>query len=169
MQAFAKGAGAAGSRESWHGCFLVSFFDADWKFVSKREALSSLKSLFRHVLGGMFGSAILKEGNPMLVHYAMFIPAIMGQGTPQQQAYWVSRSWDGSIVGTYAQVRCSAIKLAQVSFLIFILPCSLQTELGHGTFIRGLETTATYDPSTKEFVLNSPTLTSYKWWPGGCK
>lgn len=42
-----------------------------------------------------------------------------------------------------------------------------QTELGHGTFIRGLETTATYDPKTEEFILNSPTLTSYKWWPGG--
>lgn len=45
----------------------------------------------------------------------------------------------------------------------------LQTELGHGTFIRGLETTATYDARTVEFVLNSPTLTAYKWWPGGCK
>lgn len=44
-----------------------------------------------------------------------------------------------------------------------------QTELGHGTFIRGLETTSTYDPETEEFVLNSPTITSYKWWPGGCK
>ncbi|XP_061385814.1 probable peroxisomal acyl-coenzyme A oxidase 1 isoform X2 [Danaus plexippus] len=41
------------------------------------------------------------------------------------------------------------------------------TELGHGTFVRGLETTATYDPSTKEFDLHSPSLTSYKWWPGG--
>jgi len=39
--------------------------------------------------------------------------------------------------------------------------------LGHGTFIRGLETTATYDEKTQEFILNSPTLTSYKWWPGG--
>ena len=38
-----------------------------------------------------------------------------------------------------------------------------------GTFIRGLETTATYDPLTEEFVLNSPTLTSMKWWPGSCK
>lgn len=45
----------------------------------------------------------------------------------------------------------------------------LQTELGHGTFLRGLETTATYDPKTEEFVINSPSLTSYKWWPGGCK
>lgn len=46
---------------------------------------------------------------------------------------------------------------------------SLQTELGHGTFIRGLETEAHYDPSREEFVLTSPTLTSFKWWPGGCK
>lgn len=45
----------------------------------------------------------------------------------------------------------------------------LQTELGHGTFIRGLETTATYDPQNEEFVLQSPTLTSYKWWAGGRK
>ncbi|XP_069363234.1 acyl-coenzyme A oxidase 1-like isoform X2 [Maniola hyperantus] len=41
------------------------------------------------------------------------------------------------------------------------------TELGHGTFIRGLETQATYDEDTEEFVLHSPTLTAYKWWPGG--
>lgn len=38
-----------------------------------------------------------------------------------------------------------------------------------GTYIRGLETTATYDPKSQEFVLNSPTLTSIKWWPGGSK
>lgn len=39
--------------------------------------------------------------------------------------------------------------------------------LGHGTFVRGLETTATYDPERQEFILHSPTLTSTKWWPGG--
>ncbi|OXB81125.1 UNVERIFIED_CONTAM: hypothetical protein H355_005055 [Colinus virginianus] len=36
-----------------------------------------------------------------------------------------------------------------------------------GTHLRGLETTATYDPATQEFILNSPTVTSIKWWPGG--
>ncbi|RHY24352.1 hypothetical protein DYB32_008884, partial [Aphanomyces invadans] len=30
-----------------------------------------------------------------------------------------------------------------------------------------VETTAHYDPRTQEFILNSPTLTSCKWWPGG--
>ncbi|XP_047519876.1 probable peroxisomal acyl-coenzyme A oxidase 1 [Pieris napi] len=99
---------------------------------------------YQALLGGSLGSAILGDGNPITLHYVMFIPTVMGQGTVEQQAYWIGRAFNLSIIGTYAQ-----------------------TELGHGTFIRGLETTATYDPSTKEFVLNSPTLTSYKWWPGG--
>ncbi|XP_044256836.1 probable peroxisomal acyl-coenzyme A oxidase 1 [Tribolium madens] len=99
---------------------------------------------FREILGGQLGSAILKDGNPLTLHYVMFIPTLMGQGTIEQQAEWIQKAWNCDIIGTYAQ-----------------------TELGHGTFIRGLETTATYDPSTEEFVLHSPTLTSYKWWPGG--
>ena len=31
----------------------------------------------------------------------------------------------------------------------------------------GLETTATYDEKTQEFVVNTPTLTATKFWPGG--
>uniref|UniRef100_A0A1B6C2C4 Acyl-coenzyme A oxidase n=1 Tax=Clastoptera arizonana TaxID=38151 RepID=A0A1B6C2C4_9HEMI len=95
------------------------------------------------VLGGMLGSAILKDGMPFSLHYVMFLPTLMGQANANQQSYWIGRAWNCEFIGTYAQ-----------------------TELGHGTFIRGLETTATYDPKTEEFVLNSPTLTSYKWWPG---
>lgn len=98
----------------------------------------------REVLGGQLGSALLKDGTPLGVHYVMFIPTLIGQGDTQQQAEWLLKAWTCNIIGTYAQ-----------------------TELGHGTFIRGLETTATYDPKTEEFVLNCPTLTAYKWWPGG--
>ena len=42
-----------------------------------------------------------------------------------------------------------------------------KTELGHGSNVRGLETTATFIPETDEFDVHSPTLTSTKWWPGG--
>jgi len=35
--------------------------------------------------------------------------------------------------------------------------------------LKRLETIATYDPKTKEFILHSPTITACKWWPGGRK
>lgn len=74
----------------------------------------------------------------------MWIPALMGQADDEQQAKWLPPSQRLEIIGTYAQ-----------------------TELGHGTFVRGLETTATYDVATQQFVIHSPTLSSTKWWPGG--
>jgi acyl-CoA oxidase len=42
-----------------------------------------------------------------------------------------------------------------------------QTELGHGSNVRGLQTVATYDKNTQEFILNTPTLASIKWWISG--
>jgi acyl-CoA oxidase len=42
----------------------------------------------------------------------------------------------------------------------------MQTELGHGTNVSALETTATYIPESREFEIHSPTLTSSKWWNG---
>jgi acyl-CoA oxidase len=45
--------------------------------------------------------------------------------------------------------------------------CYVQTELGHGSNIAGIETTATLDMKTDEWVINSPTPTSTKYWPGG--
>ena len=62
----------------------------------------------------------------------------------QQQIKWAGRAWKNEIIGTYAQ-----------------------TEMGHGTFLRGLETTATYDDEAQQFVLHTPTIRAYKWWPGG--
>ena len=45
--------------------------------------------------------------------------------------------------------------------------CYAQTELGHGSNVAGLETTATLDMNTDEFIIHSPTVTSTKFWPGG--
>ncbi|CAD7696654.1 unnamed protein product [Ostreobium quekettii] len=78
------------------------------------------------------------------VHDLMFVPCFIDHGTEEQQEKWVERARNCEVIGAYAQ-----------------------TELGHGTFVRGLETTATYDPERAEFILHSPTLTSTKWWPGG--
>ncbi|CAH0724579.1 unnamed protein product, partial [Brenthis ino] len=80
--------------------------------------------------------------DPFLIHFVLFLPNIVSQGTTEQKAEWTKQGF--KILGTYAQ-----------------------TELGHGTFVRGLETTATFDVDTDEFIVNSPTITSYKFWPGG--
>jgi len=48
-----------------------------------------------------------------------------------------------------------------------ILGCYAQTELGHGSNVQGLETTATFDRTKNEFVLNTPSLRATKFWPGG--
>lgn len=93
---------------------------------------------------GLAMRALVDWPSGLELHIGMFIPTLLSQATPEQQAHWLPRAYDLRVVGTYAQ-----------------------TELGHGTFVRGLETTAAYDPSTREFVVHSPTLTSTKWWPGG--
>ena len=41
------------------------------------------------------------------------------------------------------------------------------TETGHGSDVQSLETTATYDVATDEFVIDSPTQTSRKDYIGG--
>lgn len=46
------------------------------------------------------------------------------------------------------------------------LGCFCLTEIGHGSNARGIETTAEFDPETNEFIINSPTETSAKFWIG---
>ncbi|XP_060622449.2 peroxisomal acyl-coenzyme A oxidase 2 [Anolis sagrei] len=75
--------------------------------------------------------------------HQVFLKSILGLGTDEQIAKWVPLAQKFYIAGTYAQ-----------------------TEMGHGTYLRGLETTATFDVATQEFILNTPTLSAMKWWPG---
>ena len=92
----------------------------------------------------MFCYRAVETKLPIEVHYAMFIPALAAQTSPEQREKWLPLALDFRILGAYAQ-----------------------TELGHGSNVRGLETTATYLTDSQEFEIHSPSLTSTKWWPGG--
>ncbi|KAJ3013979.1 fatty-acyl coenzyme A oxidase [Thoreauomyces humboldtii] len=80
------------------------------------------------------------------VHYGLFFGALRGGATPEQLSYWAQR---GAIT------------------LNGMVGCFAMTEIGHGSNVAGLETTATYDQSSDEFVIHTPTLTATKWWIGG--
>ena len=41
-----------------------------------------------------------------------------------------------------------------------------QTELGHGSDVSSLETTATFDPKSDEFIIHTPSISATKFWPG---
>ena len=84
------------------------------------------------------------EHNGVFLHFTMMLNYIKAQGTKEQQRYWLGRAREGDFIAAYAQ-----------------------TELGHGSNVRGLETTATLDIARKEWEIHSPTLTSLKWWPTG--
>jgi acyl-CoA oxidase len=81
---------------------------------------------------------------PIDLHIGMFRMTLQTQATEEQQKKWLTLADQFRIIGCYAQ-----------------------TELGHGSNVRGIETTAHYDRDHQQWVLNTPTLTSTKWWPGG--
>src|SRR3989338_382791 len=77
-------------------------------------------------------------------HMSLSLATILGQGSAEQIQTWLWKA---------------------LTFQMIIAYC--QTELAHGSNVRGLQTVAEYDMKTGEFVLNTPTLESIKWWNSG--
>ena len=81
------------------------------------------------------------------LNYSMFLMSLQNMCNEEQAKKWVPLCRQMRISGCYAQ-----------------------TELGHGSDVSALETTATFDHATDEFVIHTPTIGATKFWPGdiGC-
>ena len=86
---------------------------------------------------------LISEPGPYGLHESMFLITLRDQGNSEQHEKFLKPAQQYKYIGCYAQ-----------------------TELGHGSNVRGLETTATWNPDDKTFTLHSPTLTASKWWIG---
>ncbi|MFC7620302.1 acyl-CoA dehydrogenase [Microlunatus sp. GCM10028923] len=84
-------------------------------------------------------SLMVKAG----VQWGLFAGAIAALGTERHHRAYLADAIDGRLLGCFAM-----------------------TESGHGSDVQSLETTATYDPETEEFVVDSPTPTARKDYIG---
>jgi len=84
-----------------------------------------------------------KNALPVGISLSMFQLTVLNMANDEQRKRWADKIKNLDIIGCYAQ-----------------------TELGHGSNIAGIETTATFDKATDSIIINSPTLTSTKFWPG---
>ncbi|KAK4938217.1 hypothetical protein LTR10_021290 [Elasticomyces elasticus] len=80
---------------------------------------------------------------PVQPQFRIFMSNLERQMSDEQKAIWIPKAERFEIFGSYSQ-----------------------TELGHGSNVRGIETTATFDQGTDEFIIKSPTISSTKYWIG---
>lgn len=66
------------------------------------------------------------------------------------------------VLGTDEQARQWAPKIASRDWIA----CYAQTELAHGSDVQNLQTIATFDNKTQEFIIHTPSVDAIKWWPG---
>ena len=77
------------------------------------------------------------------LHYTMFQSVMQATCDEEQWKYW------GPVIQNHK-----------------VLGCYCQTEIGHGSNVGGLLTTATLDKTTDEIVINTPCPEATKFWPG---
>lgn len=77
------------------------------------------------------------------VQFGLFQNSVLLLGTRWHHQHFLSAISHGEMLGGFAM-----------------------SELGHGSNVRDLETTATYDTATHEFVINTPTGSAHKEWIG---
>jgi len=93
---------------------------------------------------GVFDPAVFTR---IGVNLGLFLSCVRGNGTSSQMLYWSLSKNTAYVRGIYG--------------------CFGMTELAHGSFVQGIETTATFDKDNDEFIINTPHVGATKWWIGG--
>ncbi|MGT2460613.1 acyl-CoA dehydrogenase family protein [Sinomonas atrocyanea] len=98
--------------------------------------------------GNIAGFEELVTADPSLqiksgVQWGLFGAAVLHLGTAEHHAKWLPDIMDLTVPGAFAM-----------------------TEIGHGSDVASIGTTATYDPETGEFVLNTPFRAAWKEYLG---
>ena len=88
--------------------------------------------------------SFLQSVSPLTLHQGMFTQSMYFLASEEQRQKYIPLCDNLQLFGCYAQ-----------------------TELGHGSNVQGLETTATLDLKADEWVIHTPTIRAAKFWPGG--
>lgn len=112
----------------------------DGWLTERGEDTEMRKMAMNEVLGLYDHSLAIKLG----VHFFLWGGAIQYFGTKRHHDKWLRDTENYIVKGCFAM-----------------------TELGHGSNVRGIETMATYDKNTGEFIINTPCESAQKYWIGG--
>ena len=120
---------------------LTHFMDIHWEHLNNGYRPKGQDMTF-------MSAAKFGKTGPLSLHYGVFMSTLRSQTSEEQKEWWLGRAQKLGLIGCYAQ-----------------------TELGHGSNVRGLQTTATFDPNGAngdgEWVMHTPTLQAMKWWSTG--
>jgi len=115
-----------------------------WKKYNVIARINRDKYLDKFQSSGQFQWSLIHIGvSPLQLHSTMFCKGLENLGSDEQVKEYLPQALALKIIGCYAQ-----------------------TEIGHGSNIADLETTATLDMETDEWVIHTPTVRATKFWPG---